>query len=83
MAPRRDRVRDDSALAAKRVRRCIRSASRPKMLDQLRRTLGRIQSVGLYQQAPSPQRGGMIKMVWFKSYAANERREKFDGVVQS
>ena len=26
---------------------------------------------------------GMIKMVWFKSYAANERREKFEGVVQS
>jgi len=25
----------------------------------------------------------MIKMVWFKSYAANERREKFEGVVQS
>jgi len=52
------------------------------MLDQLRRTLGRIQSVGLYQQAPSPQRGGMIKMVWFKSYAANERPEKFDRIVQ-
>jgi len=24
----------------------------------------------------------MIKMVWFKSYAANERPEKFDRLVQ-
>jgi len=24
----------------------------------------------------------MIKMVWFKSYAANERPEKFDRIVQ-
>ena len=30
MAPRRDRLREDSALAAKRVRRCIRNASHSK-----------------------------------------------------
>ena len=37
---------------------------------------------GQYQQAPSSQGGGTIKMVWFKSYAANERPEKFDRIVQ-
>jgi DNA-binding MarR family transcriptional regulator len=31
----------------------------------------------------SPQGGGMVKAAWFRSYAANERPEKFDRVVQS
>jgi hypothetical protein len=40
MAPRRDRLREDSALAAKRVRRYIRNASRPKCSTSFRRILG-------------------------------------------
>jgi phage terminase large subunit-like protein len=55
----------------------------PEMLAQLRRTLGEYNFAGQYQQAPSPQGGSMIKTAWFKSYAANERPEKFDRIVQS
>ena len=32
---------------------------------------------------PTPLGGGMVKAAWFKSYAANERPEKFDHIVQS
>jgi hypothetical protein len=54
----------------------------PEMLAQLRRTLGEYNFAGQYQQAPSPQGGGMIKTAWFKSYAANERPEKFDRIAE-
>jgi hypothetical protein len=30
---------------------------------------------------PAPQVGGMIKAAWFRSYAPNERPEKFDRIV--
>jgi len=53
------------------------------MLAQLRRTIGEYNFAGQYQQAPSPLGGGMIKAAWFKSYAANERPEEFDHIVQS
>jgi len=55
----------------------------PEMLEQLRRTLGEYNFAGQYQQAPSPQGGGMVKAAWFRSYAANERPEKFEQIVQS
>jgi predicted phage terminase large subunit-like protein len=55
----------------------------PEMLAQLRRTLGEYNFAGQYQQAPSPQGGGMVKAAWFKSYAANDQPEKFDQIVQS
>ena len=54
-----------------------------EMLAQLRRTLGEYNFAGQYQQAPSPQGGGMVKAAWFKSYAASEQPEKFDHIVQS
>jgi predicted phage terminase large subunit-like protein len=54
-----------------------------EMLAQLRRTLGEYNFAGQYQQAPSPQGGGMVKVAWFKNYAANELPEKFDRIVQS
>jgi phage terminase large subunit-like protein len=38
---------------------------------------------GQYQQAPSPQGGGMVKAALFRGYAPNERPEEFDSVVQS
>ena len=55
----------------------------PEMLEQLRRTIGEYNFAGQYQQTPSPQGGGMVKAAWFRSYAANERPEKFDHIVQS
>ena len=54
-----------------------------EMLAQLRRTLGEYNFSGQYQQAPTPLGGGMIKAAWFKSYAANERPDEFDHIVQS
>ena len=55
----------------------------PEMLAQLRRTLGEYNFAGQYQEAPSPQGGGMVKAAWFKSYAANDQPEKFDRIVRS
>jgi hypothetical protein len=55
----------------------------PAMLEQLRRTIGEYNFAGQSQQAPSPQGGGMVKAAWFRSYAPNERPEKFDRIVQS
>ena len=55
----------------------------PEMLEQIRRTIGEYNFAGQYQQAPSPQGGGMVKAAWFRSYAPNERPEKSDRVVQS
>ncbi len=54
-----------------------------EMLEQIRRTLGEYNFAGQYQQAPSPQGGGMVKAAWFRRYAPNERPEEFDRVVQS
>jgi len=53
------------------------------ILDQIRRTIGEYNFAGQYQQAPSPQGGGMVKAAWFRSYAGNERPDKFDQIVQS
>jgi len=52
-------------------------------LDQIRRTIGEYNFAGQYQQAPSPQGGGMVKAAWFRNYAPNERPDKFDQIVQS
>jgi predicted phage terminase large subunit-like protein len=55
----------------------------PEMLEQIRRTLGEYNFAGQYQQAPSPLGGGMVKAAWFRGYAANERPDQFDRIVQS
>jgi predicted phage terminase large subunit-like protein len=52
-------------------------------LERIRRTIGEYNFTGQYQQAPSPQGGGMVKAAWFPAYGANERPEKFDRIVQS
>ena len=39
--------------------------------------------LGQYQQLSSPQGGGMVKVAWFRNYAANERPDKFDRIVRS
>jgi predicted phage terminase large subunit-like protein len=53
------------------------------ILDQIRRTIGEYNFASQYQQMPSPQGGGMVKAAWFRSYASNERPDKFDRIVQS
>src|SRR5271155_4188117 len=55
----------------------------PEMLEQIRRTIGEYNFAGQYQQAPSPQGGGMVKAAWFRSHTPNERPDKFDRIVQS
>ena len=55
----------------------------PQMIEQIRRTIGEYNFAGQYQQAPAPQGGGMVKAAWFRNYAANERPDPFDRVVQS
>src|SRR5205814_3540109 len=55
----------------------------PALLAQLRQTLGEYHFAGQYQQAPMPQGGGMVKTAWFRHYAANERPDGFDRIVQS
>jgi hypothetical protein len=52
-------------------------------IERIRRTIGEYNFTGQYQQAPSPQGGGMVKAAWFRSFAVNELPEKFDRVVQS
>jgi hypothetical protein len=52
-------------------------------LEQIHRTIGEYNFAGQYQQAPSPQGGGMVKAAWFRNYAPNERPDKFDRIVQS
>jgi len=54
-----------------------------EMLEQISRTIGEYNFAGQYQQAPAPQGGGMVKAAWFRTYAANERPEEFDRIVQS
>ena len=53
------------------------------MLEQIRGTIGEYNFAGQYQQAPTPQGGGLVKAVWFRNYAPNERPGEFDRVVQS
>jgi hypothetical protein len=55
----------------------------PEMLEQIRRTIGDYNFAGQYEQAPAPQGGGMVKAAWLRSYAANERPDPFDRIVQS
>src|SRR5271166_6848268 len=69
-------------------RRCQGEALHPEreplaMLEQIRRTIGEYNFAGQYQQAPSPQGGGLVKAVWFRNYAPNERPAEFERVVQS
>jgi len=78
----------ETALETRRVTRSRGQALHAErepldMLEQIRRTIGEYNFAGQYQQAPTPQGGGMVKAAWFKSYAANERPAEFDRIVQS
>jgi len=66
------------------ARPCLHPEREPlEMLEQISRTIGEYNFAGQYQQAPAPQGGGMVKAAWFRTYAANERPEEFDRIVQS
>ena len=45
------------------------------ILDLISRTIGEYNFVGQYQQAPSPQGGGMVKAAWFRNYAQRAPRQ--------
>ena len=52
-------------------------------LDRIRRTIGKYNFAGQYQQSPAPLGGGLVKAEWFKRYSAKEVPESFDRIVQS
>ncbi len=52
-------------------------------LERIRRTVGEYNFAGQYQQTPAPLGGGMVKAEWFKRFAANQRSESFERIVQS
>jgi hypothetical protein len=52
------------------------------MLEQIRRTIGEYNFAGQYQQAPAPLGGGLVKVAWFRHYAAEEAPQ-FERIVQS
>jgi predicted phage terminase large subunit-like protein len=73
---------------ARSFRRRVGEALHPdrepiEILDRIRRTIGEYNFAGQYQQSPAPLGGGLVKAEWFKRYAANERPERFDRIVQS
>jgi predicted phage terminase large subunit-like protein len=45
--------------------------------------MGEYHFAGQYQQQPLPLGGGLVKRAWFKEYAAPERPQCFERVVQS
>jgi len=52
-------------------------------LQRIRATMGEYHFAGQYQQQPLPLGGGLVKRAWFKEYAAHERPQCFERVVQS
>ena len=54
-----------------------------ELLAQIREIQGEYHFAGQYQQSPSPLGGGMIRTIWFKTYAPEESPTEFDLVFQS
>ena len=74
----------DQSLFTRRRGEALHPERQPRaILDRIRRTMGEYNFAGQYQQAPSPQGGGMVKAAWFRNYAPNERPHQFDQIVQS
>jgi predicted phage terminase large subunit-like protein len=78
----------EAYLETRRVARARGEALHPEreplaVLEQIRRTIGEYNFACQYQQMPSPQGGGMVKVAWFRTYMPNERPEEFDRIVQS
>jgi predicted phage terminase large subunit-like protein len=53
------------------------------MLEHLRHTIGEYNFAGQYQQMPTPLGGGLVKVAWFKHYAASALPQQFERIVQS
>ena len=53
------------------------------VLNGIREAVGEYNFSGQYQQAPSPQGGGLVKAEWFKTYAEGDLPATFDMVLQS
>ena len=54
-----------------------------EVLNRVREALGEYNFAGQYQQAPAPLGGGMVKLVWLKTYTPAELHSKFEQVLQS
>ena len=68
----------ETPLECRRVTRRQGEALHPEreplaILEQIRQTIGEYNFAGQYQQAPSPQGGGMVKAAWFRIFMPNER----------
>jgi len=78
----------ESRFRQKTVRRRAGEALHPErepleVLETLRRTLGKYNFAGQYQQEPAPLGGGMVQEEWFRSYVPGEEPSHFDLIVQS
>ena len=54
-----------------------------EVLNRIRTTIGEYNFASQYQQAPTPLGGGMVKIAWFKTYAAADLPARFDLILQS
>jgi predicted phage terminase large subunit-like protein len=71
-------------LFTRRTGEPLHLAREPKaVLEAIRRSVGEFNFAGQYQQAPIPLGGGLVKRVWFRTYAPNELPDSFDLIVQS
>ena len=52
-------------------------------LDEIKQVLGSFAFEAQYQQNPLPPEGNMVKLEWFKRYAARPSRDVFSQIVQS
>jgi predicted phage terminase large subunit-like protein len=69
---------------ARRAGEVLHAAREPReVLDAIRQRIGEYNFAGQYQQSPAPVGGGLIRADWFKSYADDERPERFDQILQS
>ena len=54
-----------------------------EVLNRIREALGEYNFAGQYQQDPAPSGGGMVKLVWFKTYTLAELPSTFEQIFQS
>lgn len=54
-----------------------------EVLNRIRATIGEYNFASQYQQAPTPLGGGIVKIAWFKTYAAADLPARFDLILQS
>jgi predicted phage terminase large subunit-like protein len=77
-----------SPYGVRTVRRSAGEALDPQrepleILEPIRANLGEYNFAGQYQQAPSPQGGGVVKIDWFPRYSPQTLPRDFDFIFQS